>query len=116
MTTRTRVKPACRKMVGQSLNQRLFGGFTTAQAIEVNPMMDQINVTAQQTVGPEWIDFPSMSQDFDDPALIGSTQINEGAGGWSLPIDAPILWKGSSGRGLIVPASQVLPVGLSKTL
>jgi hypothetical protein len=54
MTTRTRIKPACRKMVGQSLNQRLFGGFTAAQAIEINPMMDQINVIAQQTVRLEW--------------------------------------------------------------
>ena len=72
MTTRTCIKSALRQLVWESFDQRLFIGFTAAQAIKINPMMDQIDMTAQQAMTPEWINLPTMPQYFDAAVLIGS--------------------------------------------
>jgi hypothetical protein len=72
MTTRTCIKSALRQLVWESFDQRLLIGFTAAQAIKINPMIGQIDVTAQQAMAPEWINLPTMPQYFDAAVLIGS--------------------------------------------
>jgi hypothetical protein len=114
--TRAYIKSASRQPVGEGLDQRLFGGLTAAQAIEVNPMMVQIDMTAKQAMGPEWIDLPTMPQYFDTAAFIGSAQINKCALGRRLPIDVPIFGKGPARKLLVAPLRQMSSVSLGKAL
>src|SRR5580698_2898598 len=114
--TGTHIKSALRQPVGEGLDQRLLVGLTAAQAIEVNPMIVQIDVAAEQAMGPERIDRPMMPQYFDTAAFIGSAQINKCAPGRGLPIDAPIFWKGPTRKLLVAPLREVSSVSWGKTL
>ncbi len=112
----TYIKAALRQPVFEGLDQRLVSGFTAAQSIELNPMKDQIDMSAKQAMGPEWIDLPTVPQYFDAAAFVGSAQINKRARGRDLPIDVPIFWKGPSWKVVVAPLRQVSAVSLGKAL
>jgi hypothetical protein len=59
------VKAALRQVIGQGFNEWLVPRFTAAQLVKIDVMLPQINLAAQQAMGPERIDFPKMPQDFD---------------------------------------------------
>ena len=79
-------------------------------------MMDQIDMTAQQAMRPEWVDWPPMPQEVDAAAFIGAAQINQRAFGRRLPIDVPVCGKGPARKFVLMSLRQVLPVSFCKTL
>ena len=111
----TRVEAACRELIGKSVEEGWLSRFATAQAIEADNVVIEVHLATHETVSPERIDLPEMTEEFECAVLAGPAQEHHASPRGLLPVQSPGGRKRTPRRTGFLPARQMFAVSGCKT-
>ena len=96
------------RSVRDGSDESLVVGVTSSEGVKANPLSSEIDFGSDETMGPTGIDEKLMSEQLNDTAIIGSTEINDSSLKGRLKIQTPVLGNRSPCGGAVDARSRAL--------
>jgi hypothetical protein len=97
---------SCGHSVMNLVQQGLIGWIAAPQGEALNALLVELDLAANQSVCPLWIDGNAMTEQPDMAVIIGAPEIDETADQWGIKMKLPSAWKWSA-RGCLLGTQGV---------